>query len=109
MSRYFPSSAEYGHHTLFGNISARTFAGEHIQMSFVDIPIDGVVEWHSHPNEQIGMVIEGRAKFSIGDETKELGPGDMYFIPGNVRHHVVPVGGRAKALDIFYPVRDEYR
>ena len=45
MSRYFPSPAECGHHTIFGNIPAITYAGEHLQVSVVDIPPDGIVEW----------------------------------------------------------------
>ncbi|MBX9626445.1 MAG: cupin domain-containing protein [Gemmataceae bacterium] len=109
MSRYFPSPAECGRHTLFGNIPARTYAGDHLQLSLVDIPADGVVEWHSHPNEQMGVLIEGRAVFEIGDEVRELCPGDFYFMPGGVRHRVTPAGGPARALDVFYPIRDEYR
>ena len=109
MSRYFPSPAECGHHTLFGNIPARTYAGDHLQLSFVDIPVDGVVEWHAHVNEQMGLLVSGRALFHVGDEVKELAAGDLYLIPGGVRHMVVPVGGPAQALDVFYPIRDEYR
>jgi len=55
------------------------------------------------------MVIEGRAIFFIGDEQKTLGPGDFYRIPGNVKHKVVVLDQPAKALDIFCPVREEYR
>jgi quercetin dioxygenase-like cupin family protein len=109
VSRYFPSVAECGHHTLFGNIPARTYAGDHLQLSLVDIPADGVVEWHTHTNEQMGMVVAGRALFHIGDDVRELGPGDMYLMPGGVKHKVVPVNGPVRALDVFYPVRDEYR
>ena len=109
MSRYFPTPAECGHHTVFGTVPIRTCAGEHVQLSLVDIPPDGLVDWHAHANEQMGMVVAGRAVFHIGDEVKELGPGDMYCIPGGVRHRVVPVGGPAQALDVFYPIREEYR
>ena len=109
MSRFFPSPDECGRHTLFGVVQARTYAGDHIQLSLVDIPPGGVVDWHSHPNEQTGMVTVGRAVFFIGDEERTLGPGDFYFIPGNVMHKVVPVGGAGQALDIFYPVREEYK
>jgi quercetin dioxygenase-like cupin family protein len=109
MSRYFPTAAECGHHVLFGSIPARTFAGDGLQLSLVDIPAGGVVEWHSHPHEQIGMVVSGRAVFEIGDEVKELGPGDFYLMPGGVRHRVTAPFGPARALDVFHPVRDEYR
>lgn len=109
MSRYFPSPDECGHHTLFGNISARTYAGDQIQLSLVDIPSDGVVDWHSHTNEQMGMVVSGRALFYIDDEVQELSSGDLYLMPGGVKHKVVPLGGPVRALDVFYPIRDDYR
>ncbi|WP_020470133.1 cupin domain-containing protein [Zavarzinella formosa] len=109
MSRYFPSPAECGHHVIFGCVAIRTYAGDHLQLSLVDIPAEGVVDWHSHVNEQMGMMISGRATFHIGEEERELGPGDFYCIPGGVRHKVVPVGGAGQALDIFYPVREEYK
>jgi quercetin dioxygenase-like cupin family protein len=109
MSQYFPTPDRFGHHTIFGNIPITTLAGDHIQLSWVVIPVDGVVDWHAHANEQMGGIVSGRARFQVGDEEKELGPGDMYHIPGGVRHRVTPVGGPVTVLDVFYPIRDEYR
>lgn len=109
MSRYFPASNECGHHMIFGTIPIRTYAGDHVQLSLVDMTPGGVVDWHSHANEQIGMMVSGRARFQIGDEDRILGPGEFYFIPGNVLHRVEPVDGPAQALDVFHPIRDEYR
>ena len=108
MSRYFPSPEECGHHTIFSKVSIRTFAGDHLQLSFVDIPADSAVDWHSHANEQMGMMITGHAKFFIGEEVRVLGPGEFYLIPGGVSHRVEPVDGPAQALDVFYPIRPEY-
>lgn len=109
MSQYFPSLESCGHHTIFGNVELRTYAGEQMQMSLVNMPAASLIDWHSHPNEQIGMVLAGRAVFHVGDEVKELREGDFYVIPGGVRHKVVTDEGPLKALDIFYPIRDEYR
>lgn len=109
MSRYFPTPAECGHHVVFGSTAIRTFAGDHLQLSLVDIPAGGVVDWHSHPNEQMGIMIKGQAIFYVGDEEKTLGPGDFYFIPGGVKHRVVALDEVAQALDVFYPIRPEYR
>ena len=109
MSRYFPAAAECGHHVIFGNVALTTYAGDHLQVSVVDLPADGLVEWHQHTNEQMGVLVEGRALFHIGEEVKELKPGDMYLMPGNVPHKVVPIGGPVKAFDVFFPIRDEYR
>lgn len=109
MSRYFPTPDECGHHTVFGCVPIRTYAGDHLQLSLVDIPADGVVDWHSHANEQMGVMVSGKATFCVGDESRTLGPGDFYFIPGGMPHRVTAVDGPAQALDVFYPIRPEYR
>jgi quercetin dioxygenase-like cupin family protein len=68
-----------------------------------------VVAEHEHPHEQVGMVLAGRAIFFIGGEQKTLQAGDMYRIPGKTKHKVIALAEPVKALDIFYPVREEYR
>jgi quercetin dioxygenase-like cupin family protein len=109
MSRFFPTTEECGHHTIFGAVKIRTIAGEQLQLSYVNIPANGMVDWHTHPNEQMGLVISGRATFSIGEEERTLGPGEFFRIPGGVRHRVVAMDGPVQAIDAFYPIRDEYR
>jgi len=109
MSQYFPTTSECGHHVIFGNVALTTYAGEQMQISVVDLPEGSVVDWHQHPNEQMGYLVSGRAIFHVGDEVKELQAGDIYFIPGNVPHKVVAVGGPGRAVDFFYPIRNEYR
>jgi len=55
------------------------------------------------------MVLSGRATFFIGTEQKTLQQGDMYRIPGNIKHKVVVLDQPVRALDIFHPIREEYR
>jgi quercetin dioxygenase-like cupin family protein len=55
------------------------------------------------------MVTAGTLTFFIGDEERTLGAGEFYFIPGGVKHRVAADAGPAQALDVFYPIRDEYR
>ncbi len=109
MSKHFPTPEECGRHTIFPGVTILTAAGDRMMMSLVDLAPHSVVEEHEHPHEQVGMLLAGRATFYIGDEQKTLGPGDFYRIPGGVRHRVVVHDGPAKALDIFCPVREEYR
>jgi quercetin dioxygenase-like cupin family protein len=109
MSRFFPTAAECGHHVIFGNIPITTLAAANVQIAVVDLPADGVVEWHSHVNEQVGVLVSGQALFEIGGEKKTLKPGDMYCMPSNTPHRVTSIGGPARAIDVFYPIRDEYR
>jgi quercetin dioxygenase-like cupin family protein len=109
MSLYFPTEAEFARHTIFPGVTVTTCAAEKMMLSLAELEPHAVVEEHSHPHEQVGMVLEGRAVFSIGGEEKTLGPGAMFRIPGNVKHRVVALEARFKALDIFFPIREDYR
>ncbi|MBV9123804.1 MAG: cupin domain-containing protein, partial [Planctomycetes bacterium] len=80
-----------------------------MMVSVVDLEPHAVVEEHVHPHEQVGMVLEGQAIFFIGAEQKILGPGDLYRIPGNTPHKVIALDQLVRALDIFHPVREDYR
>jgi len=63
---------------------------------------------HQHPHEQISYVISGNFEFTVGDKTTILGPGMTALIPGGVMH-----GGKTitacRVIDIFSPVREDYR
>lgn len=63
---------------------------------------------HAHPHEQIAMVAEGRFEMTVGGETRVLDPGTVAVIAPNVRH-----SGRAltpcRLIDVFHPVREDYR
>jgi len=109
MSMFFPAAAELSHHRIFPGVTITTCAAEKMMMSHVDLEPGAVVSEHSHPHEQVGMLLAGKAIFYIGEESKTLQAGDMYRIPGNVRHRVVALDEAVKALDIFYPIREDYR
>jgi quercetin dioxygenase-like cupin family protein len=67
------------------------------------------VPTHSHPHEQIGMVYRGRAILRIGDEEREVRPGDFYCIPAGVPHSDTTLGDEPFVmLDIFCPVREDF-
>ncbi len=106
---YFYSPAERAAKTLFGDITAKTFWGDKMLLSVVDLPANSVVPLHSHPHEQAGIMLEGEATFTVGGETRTLKAGDIWVIPGGVEHTVVTGDRPAKALDIFSPVREEYQ
>lgn len=94
---------------LFEGIVARTYWGENLLLAVVDVTADGVVPPHSHPHEQAGIILEGEVIFTIGGQTQRLKPGDVYVIPGGVEHSVTAGDMPCKVLDIFSPVREEYK
>ena len=88
----------------------RTFWGDDIMISLVDIQAGSVVPVHSHPEEQAGYVVAGTLEFTMQGETTTVGPGGVFFIPGNVEHSVVVKGTEsARVVDIFSPIRDDYK
>jgi quercetin dioxygenase-like cupin family protein len=107
--RYFIPAGGGRHRPLFPGVEIRATAGEGLMLSLVDFQPGSVVPEHSHPHEQMGMMISGRAEFTVGGVTRVLGPGDMWRIPGHVKHQVRALDGPAVALDVFHPVREDYR
>jgi quercetin dioxygenase-like cupin family protein len=109
MSLYFPTPEEFARHTIFPGVHIRTVAAERMMVSVVDLEAHAEVAEHAHPHEQVGLVVAGRAVFVIGGEEKTLGPGDVYRIPGHVRHRVTALDEPVRAVDIFHPIREDYR
>ena len=75
----------------------------------MEIDANSEMPWHTHPHEQARIVIEGEMEMGVDSEVKALNPGDMYIIPDGVEHYAKCSGTRAKALDIFSPVREEFK
>lgn len=62
---------------------------------------------HSHPHEQTGLLLSGRARFTIAGETSEVGPGDAWCVPGGTEHSFMALE-ESVAVEVFSPVREEY-
>jgi quercetin dioxygenase-like cupin family protein len=90
-------------------VTAKTYWGDKMLLSMVEFEPNAVVGNHSHPHEQTGVIMEGELTFVIGGQKRVCRPGDMYVIPGGVEHSATAVSGRVKALDVFSPVREEYK
>jgi len=89
-------------------VRARKLEGERLTMAVVELAPGAVVPEHRHPQEQLGMVIEGEVTFTIEDETRHLGPGGTWRIPSNGVHVVTAGPGGAVVLDVFSPTRDDW-
>ncbi|MCK4897857.1 MAG: cupin domain-containing protein [Anaerolineales bacterium] len=94
---------------IFEGIWARSFWGNNIMLVMVDLEQDAILPNHSHPHEQGGIVIEGELEFTIAGETRLLHPGDLYLIPGNVEHSVKVGSVQTKVLDVFHPIREDFK
>ncbi|NMC14853.1 MAG: cupin domain-containing protein, partial [Chloroflexi bacterium] len=75
----------------------------------VDIEANAVIPSHHHPHEQVGIVLNGELDFYIENEYRHLHQGEIYIIPSNIEHKVICSAQPAQVLDIFSPVREEYK
>jgi len=62
---------------------------------------------HSHPHTQITYVAEGRFRFTIGDEVKEVSRGDTLCKQNGVQHGCVCLE-KGILVDFFTPMREDF-
>jgi hypothetical protein len=90
---------------LAAGVTGRPLFGEGAMLNLIEFEPGATVPLHSHPHEQLGLVLRGMQALVVDGEPHELGP----------MEHVIP-GGRAFAyrpdgrtvVDIFQPVREDY-
>ena len=94
---------------LAAGVSGRPLFGEGAMLNVIEFEPGSTVPLHSHEHEQLGVVLQGMQALVIGGEPHELGPMDGYVIPGGVEHSAYCGPEGALVLDIFRPVREDYR
>lgn len=86
------------------------FRGEQVVTVFNWVSPDIKVNPHSHPFEQLAICLQGTFNYHVGGQVFEMTPGSMLRVPPNTVHYVEPTGDEvALNLDIFAPLRDDYR
>lgn len=87
---------------------ARFVHSKGMTVAFWEVTAGAELPEHSHPHQQIAVVLEGEFEITLDGETTILRPGVTAVIPGGMPH-----SGRAlsdcRLLDAFHPVREEYR
>jgi mannose-6-phosphate isomerase-like protein (cupin superfamily) len=63
----------------------------------------GEFVWHAHPDtDDFFLVLQGRLKIELRDQTIELGPGELFVVPKGVEHR--PVADEEVHLLLIEPV-----
>ena len=91
-------------------LGRRFVTGDHAMLAQVYLDTGCVVPRHSHENEQITWVIEGRMRLTLGEngeQVVELGPGDVLHIPPNLPHEAVALEPTLD-IDVFSPPRADW-
>jgi quercetin dioxygenase-like cupin family protein len=90
------------------SLDARELVPGHHGRFIHSIEAGAVLPEHSHPHEQIVNVLEGTYELVVAGETFVVHAGEVLVIPGDAVH-----SGQAhtdcRILDVFSPLREEYR
>jgi quercetin dioxygenase-like cupin family protein len=62
---------------------------------------------HNHPHVQTTYVASGRFRFTVGEETRVLEPGDAMLVPSDAVHSCVCLE-QGVLFDAFAPRRDDF-
>jgi len=93
---------------IWDGVSGRVVYGERAALVIVELERGSVIPEHSHDNEQIGVCAAGSLTFRIGDESREIGPGDTWSIPSGVPHEVRTGPDGAIVVEAFVPARADW-
>jgi len=63
---------------------------------------------HAHPHEQVTNIVEGVFDLTVEGETHRLEAGSVFVIPPNASHSGKSIT-ECCLIDVFYPVREDYR
>jgi quercetin dioxygenase-like cupin family protein len=89
------------------SIARKLITGDQMMIAHVYLTKGAIVPEHSHHNEQLTYILEGKLRFYLDDEVIDVGAGEVLHIPAHVAH-------KAEALedtldvDVFHPPREDW-
>ena len=82
----------------------KVLQADNMTMLFIDRE-PNVVQDHSHPQEQVVFLREGRLKVSMGGEERIVEAGNAIQIPGGLQHRIETLE-QSLILSVYSPARD---
>jgi quercetin dioxygenase-like cupin family protein len=90
-------------------VAMRALFGENAMLNLVEMEPGSLVAAHSHPHEQLGLVLEGELILTVDGVPHRLPPGHAFQIEGGIEHSGEAGAEGCLVLDVFQPVREDYR
>ena len=100
--------AELPAKTIFAGVTGHFAHLERLTVGEVELAAGAIVPVHQHPHDQITYILSGRAECTVGGETRTLEPGACVLTPGGTPHAFRALTA-CRALDVFSPVREDFR
>ncbi len=90
-------------------VRGRGLFGDDGMLNLVELAPGAIVPEHSHPHEQMGIVISGEIVMLVDGEERPCHAMDAMHIPSGVVHGAYGGPEGAVVLDVFIPVREDFR
>jgi unsaturated pyranuronate lyase len=94
---------------LAAGVTGRPLFGEGAMLNLIEFAPGSTVPLHSHEHEQLGLVLQGTQVLIVDGKEHAMGPMQGYVLPGGVEHSAYCGPDGALVLDVFRPVREDYR
>ena len=89
-------------------IKRQMIVGERMTMCRFTFDPFVVTDEHTHPHEQMTLIIKGKVKFTISGEEHILSAGSVMHFPPFNRHGATMLDEEVVLIDIFSPVREDF-
>ena len=89
-------------------IERQMIVGENMMLCRLRFAPHVVNPAHDHLHEQITLVEQGSARFTIGDEERIAQAGDVLHFPPGTWHGATILDEEVVLLDIFSPIREDF-
>ena len=96
--------------TLNPLIGRRLISTDRMMLAHVYLEQGAIVPTHSHENEQLTYILEGKLRFWLGDDEPEVidvAAGEVLHIPSHLPHKAEALE-RTLDVDIFCPPRADW-
>lgn len=104
----FGKKTSDGYTEVIPGIKIKTISyGKNTLMTEFKLKKDSQLTEHTHEHEQTGYLVSGRIRLFIGDDSKELNPGDSWNIASNIKHKAEIIEDSV-AIEVFSPCREDY-
>jgi quercetin dioxygenase-like cupin family protein len=94
--------------TVAEGITRQMVVGKNIMVCRFTFDPFVVTDEHTHPHEQVTLVVKGKVKFTVSGQERIVSPGDVLHFPSNNRHGATMLDEEVVLIDIFSPIREDF-
>ena len=94
-------------------LEARRAAADDPYLEFLTVPdlsaglyvleAGAVDRQQPHTEDEVYVILEGRSRFTAGDDTRDIGPGDTLFVAATVAHRFHDIAETLRVIVVFAP------